>query len=77
MINGCGVIVRKEGSYLIGKRADGKGWCSGGGHIEQGETPREAVRRELYEEFGIIGLWFKPLGLIAGDDYIGTIAEKR
>jgi 8-oxo-dGTP pyrophosphatase MutT (NUDIX family) len=73
MINGCGVIVRRDGKYLIGKRADGKGWCSGGGHIERGETPRQAARRELYEEFGIVALIFEPLGVIEGKDYVSHI----
>lgn len=42
---------------LMVRRAPGivKGgcWCFPGGHVEVGETPRRAVRRELREELGI------------------------
>lgn len=32
-----------------------------GGHVEQGETPMEAARRELYEETGITDVRLLPL----------------
>lgn len=46
-------IVVKGGKALIGRRRDGAGWCGPGGHIEAGETPEQAARREAWEEFGI------------------------
>ena len=46
-------IVVKGGKALIGRRRDGTGWCGPGGHIEAGETPEQAARREAWEEFGI------------------------
>jgi len=54
---GAQAIILRNGRILLGKRSrEGwyKGlWCTFGGRIEQGETPAEAVMRELYEELGI------------------------
>lgn len=53
-----GIIRNSSGKILFGKRKntgyeDGK-WQLPAGHIEPGETPHEALIRELYEEVGII-----------------------
>lgn len=55
-LNGAGVIVVRNGRVLVGRRKSD--FCSGticgpGGHIEQGETSRQAAAREAREEFGI------------------------
>lgn len=65
MVKGCGIIVQREdGKVLVAKRTDTKNWGGPGGHIEQGETPREAIRRETMEEFGITYLHAEFLGLV-------------
>lgn len=46
-------IVIKDGKMLVGTRKDNGGICGPGGHIENGETPEQAARREAVEEFGI------------------------
>lgn len=53
---GAGVLIIKDGMTLLTKRtgAHGSGtWGSIGGHVEFGETPAEAVKREAMEELGI------------------------
>ena len=48
------VIFDKKGRILLQKRRDNHKWGLLGGHIEIGETFREAVAREVEEESGLI-----------------------
>lgn len=51
------VIIRDDGQYLLGQRGPGTFypgyWEFPGGKVEPGETPRDAIVRELHEELGI------------------------
>ncbi len=47
-------LSRFEGKLLLSRRADRETWETQGGHIEAGETPLAAMRRELYEECGAL-----------------------
>ena len=53
----CGVLIDEKKRFLLGSRPEGKP-CAGfwefpGGKLEPGETPSEALERELKEELGI------------------------
>ncbi|WP_374353296.1 Nudix family hydrolase [Chitinimonas sp.] len=54
----AGILIRADGQFLLGSRPQGKpyaGWWEfPGGKLEQGETPRQALDRELHEEMGIV-----------------------
>jgi 8-oxo-dGTP diphosphatase len=53
----AGALFDERGRVLIAQRPPGKhmagGWEFPGGKLEPGETPREALDRELREELGI------------------------
>ena len=49
-ITGSLILVKCENKYLIAFNKKRKQWEMPAGGIEQGETPRECVIRELYEE---------------------------
>tara|TARA_A200000159_G_C7297423_1_gene328456 strand:- start:151 stop:549 length:399 start_codon:yes stop_codon:yes gene_type:complete len=50
-------LIDRDGRVLIAQRPEGKSmaglWEFPGGKIEGGETPEQALIRELYEELGI------------------------
>ncbi|MCR4746419.1 MAG: NUDIX hydrolase [Lachnospiraceae bacterium] len=53
-----GAVKRRDGKYLITKRAMDKEWAPGaweipGGGVRAGESSEEAVKREILEETGI------------------------
>ena len=42
-----------EGCYVLSRHKKRDTWETQGGHIEHGETPFDAAKRELFEESGI------------------------
>jgi len=52
------VLVRLRDDHLADR------WLPPGGAVEPGETPEEAVRREVREETGLELAWARPLGVI-------------
>src|ERR1041385_6382590 len=50
-----------EGQLLLGRRKDNGKWTLPGGHIEDGEAPEQAPRRELFEEAGLPAASLSPL----------------
>ena len=48
----CGLVRRADGRVLLVKNPR-RGWEFPGGVIEQGETPIQALKREIFEESGV------------------------
>ncbi|HEY8893317.1 MAG TPA: NUDIX domain-containing protein [Niastella sp.] len=62
---GIGVIIKKSGMVLLGKRIGSHGahtWSFPGGHVDNNETPETAAKREVLEETGLIVNDLAPLG---------------
>ena len=55
------VLSRYHGKILLSRHKERMTWETQGGHIEEGETPLEAAKRELYEESGALEYDIKPL----------------
>ncbi|MCL2022969.1 MAG: NUDIX domain-containing protein [Oscillospiraceae bacterium] len=58
------IFARYQGKWLYTRHKKRSTWETAGGHIEKGETPYEAAKRELYEETGA-----KPFEVIGLFDY--------
>lgn len=71
-------ILREGGDFLAEKRGPEEEYNPGetifpGGHIEEGESPEEALLREMQEELGIIVKEYSLLGHFFYDD-LGDVA---
>lgn len=59
-----------EGRWLLSRHKKRDTWETQGGHIEAGETPLDAAKRELYEESGVSDATLYPVC-----DYYGYDTE--
>lgn len=55
------VLSRYDGRVLLSRHRERSTWETQGGHIEQGEAPMDAAKRELYEESGAEEFSLSPL----------------
>lgn len=63
------ILSLYDGKILLSRHKKRATWETQGGHIEAGETPLEAAKRELYEESGAVHYTIEPLcDYWAGDE---------
>lgn len=55
------IMAKYHGSWILCKHKKRDTWETAGGHIESGETPLEAAKRELFEETGAVSFDIKPI----------------
>ena len=55
------VLSEYQGKILLSRHKDRTTWETQGGHIEDGETPLESAKRELFEESGAVEYDIAPL----------------
>ena len=55
------VLSNYNGKILLSRHKNRNTWETQGGHIEEGESPLEAAKRELYEESGALEFEISPL----------------
>jgi 8-oxo-dGTP diphosphatase len=55
------VLSRYCGKWLLSKHKNRDTWETQGGHIEAGESPLDAAKRELFEESGATRFTIQPL----------------
>lgn len=54
-------VCRYKGKFLFSYNKKREGWEIPGGHIEEGETWKQAAKREMYEETGATKIELTPI----------------
>lgn len=70
-----GVIVNADKKILFQKREDHANWAIPGGKMDLGESPEQALVREMKEELGIDVEVKKFFGIYSSPDYVLSVGE--
>ena len=68
------VLSKYKGKLLLSRHKERTTWETQGGHIEKGESPLEAAKRELFEESGAEKFAIRPIFDYEAGDQNGSAA---
>lgn len=69
LFNRVVIVSNYNGKWVYCKHKDRDSWEIPGGHIEEGELPLDAAKRELYEETGAIKFNLEPICIYSISKY--------
>ena len=65
-----GIVRDGRGGILLVRQRDDGVWSTAGGSVDPGETPANAVVRELWEETGLLVRPTRLIGVYGGADFV-------
>jgi 8-oxo-dGTP pyrophosphatase MutT (NUDIX family) len=70
LLPGVAAVIHDEaGRLLLQEKSSGEAWSLPAGAIEPGETPQEAIIREVMEETGLVVTSTSILGVFGGREF--------
>lgn len=72
LLPGVTAVIRESDRFLLARQRDTERWSLIGGGIEPGETPQEAVIREVQEELGVTPHIHDLIGAYGGEQLFST-----
>jgi 8-oxo-dGTP pyrophosphatase MutT (NUDIX family) len=70
LMPGVAAVIRDSSArLLLQEKSSGEGWSLPAGAIEPGESPEQAVKREVLEETGLVVTSTAVLGVFGGRDF--------
>ena len=64
------LIADDAGRVLLARQREGAAWSTPGGAIDPGETPADAVVREVWEETGLLVVPTRLVGVYGGPEFV-------
>lgn len=72
LLPGVTAIIRRGDAFLVARQRDTERWSLIGGSIEPGETPQQAISREVLEELGVSPAAGRIIGAYGGPSLEST-----
>ena len=70
LLPGVAAVIRDaDGRILLQEKSSDEGWSLPAGAIEPGESPAEAIRREVLEETGLVVVPTRIIAVLGGEAF--------